>query len=320
MPTVLITSTSFGKRIKAPLETLESKGYGLRFNDLGRPLTAAELIERLAGCDGCIAGLDHYTAEVFRAAPRLQIIARYGSGVDRVDLTAAAEAGVTVTNTSLANSDSVADLAVGLMLAVARRIPQADRAVRQGAWKRIYGISLAEKTVGLVGFGRIGRRVAERVKGFRCRVLIHDPFVEAETSVEAGVEPVSLEQLLESSDFVSLHAPANESTRGCIGREAFRRMKPSAILVNTARGEIVDEPALLEALHSGEIGGAGLDAHAEEPPDPSRFEGLDNVVLSPHMGGYTEEALRNMGMGSVENLCAWFEGRQPPNVVVGARP
>jgi len=317
MPTILITSTSFGKRIKEPLEVLRSKGYDLRFNDLGRPLAEAELIERLDGCDGCIAGLDYFTAEVLRASSKLRIIARYGAGTDRVDLKATAAAGVVVTNTPVANSDSVADLAVGLMLAVARRIPLADRTVREGRWENMYGVSLFEKTVGLVGYGRIGSRVAERVKGFRSRVLVHDPFLDARVAEQEKVSLVSLEDLLDSSDFVSLHLPTNEDTRGLVGPKQFERMKPSAILINTARGELVDQDALIEALNNGEIRGAGLDAHTEEPPRAGLYEGLNNVVLTPHMGAYTEEALVNMAMGSVDNLCAFFEGRQPPNIVAG---
>ena len=316
MPTILITSTSFGKKIKGPLETLQSKGYELKLNDLGRPMTPEELIERLDGYEGCIAGLDHFTADVLGKSKQLRILARYGAGVDRVDLQAAADAGIMVTNTPVANSDSVADLAVGLMLAVARNIPAADRTVREGGWSNMYGVSLAGKTVGLVGCGRIGRRVADRVRGFRCRVIAVDPALDAATAAEAQVELVSLDALLAASDFISLHLPANEQTRGCISTEQFRRMKPSAILVNTARGEVIDEPALLAALRDGEIRGAGLDAHAEEPPDPSRYEGLDNVVLTPHMGAYTEDALINMADGAVENLCAFFEGREPPDVVV----
>ena len=315
MPTVLITSTSFGKKYKPPLELLESKGYELKFNDLRRPLVPEELIQRLAGCDGCIAGLDHFTAEVIEASPRLRIIARYGAGVDRVDLAAAAEAGIVVTNTPTANSDSVADLAVALMLAVARKIPFADRSVREGKWKNMYGVSLAEKTVGLIGFGRIGRRVADRVRGFRCRVIVFDPMVDSAAITNAGAEGVSLEQLFSSADFISLHLPANEQTRGFLAAEQFRRMKSSAIVVNTARGELIDRDALLEALRRGEIRGAGLDTHAEEPPDPKLFDGLDNIVLTPHTGAYTEDALINMATGSVENLCAFFEGREPPDLV-----
>ncbi len=320
MPKILITSTSFGKKYKPPLETLRSKGYELKLNDLGRPMQPDELIERLADCDGCIAGLDHYTAEVFRASEQLRIIARYGAGVDRVDLAAAAAAGVTVTNTPTANSDSVADLAVALMLAVARKIPAAHRSVCAGEWKNMYGVSLAGKTVGLIGFGRIGRRVADRVRGFRCDVLVFDPFVEPAAVEQAGARAVSLDELLASSDFISLHMPASDETARFLNAGRFAQIKPSAILVNTSRGEVIDQSALIDALRSGHLGGAGLDAHAEEPPDVQAYEGLENVVLTPHMGAYTEDALINMATGSVENLCVFFEGREPPNVVVEPSP
>ncbi len=315
MTTILITSTSFGKRVKEPLDILRSKGYQLKLNDLGRPMTPDELTERLTDCDGCIAGLDHFSAEVILAAPKLQIIARYGAGVDRVDLDAATAAGVVVTNTPVANSDSVADLAVGLMLAVARQIPAADRSVRNGQWQNMYGISLSGKTVGLIGYGRIGSRVARRVKGFGCPVLVHDPFLDVAVAERDEFELVSLEKLLGESDFLSLHLPTTDATHGFLNAERLALMKPTAILVNTARGELVDSEALLAALREDRLGGAGLDTHAEEPPDPADFEEFDNVVLTPHMGAYTREALVNMAHGAVENLCAFFEGRQPPNVV-----
>jgi D-3-phosphoglycerate dehydrogenase len=264
--------------------------------------------------------LDHYTADVFEATPQLQILARYGAGVDRVDLEAAARAGVVVTNTPAANADSVADLAVGLMLAVARRIPAADRGVREGQWPRMYGVSLSGKTIGLVGLGQIGIRVAQRVQGFGCTVLACDPFVSTLTALAAKVCLVQLDELLASADFVSLHLPAGAETVGMFDAEKFGKMKRTAILVNTARAEVVEQAALVDALRNGKIAGAGLDAHLEEPPDTSQYEGMDNVVLTPHIGGYTEEALRNMAMGSVVNLCAWFDGEEPPNIVVKPQP
>lgn len=316
MPAVLITSTSFGKKIKEPLDLLHAKSYDVRLNDLGRPMKPDELIERLDGCEGCIAGLDYFTPEVIEAANTLRIISRYGAGVDRVDLETARRCGITVTNTPVANSDSVADLAVGLMLSVARQIPLADRSVRAGQWENMYGVSLFQKTIGLVGFGRIGSRVADRVKGFSCRVIVHDPFLEPEVAREAGVELVSLDEVLGKSDFISLHLPANDQTRGFINAGKLGQMRSGAILINTGRGELIDQEALLDALRNGTIRGAGLDAHAVEPVDPKPYEELDNVVLTPHLGAYTHEALVNMAAGSVENLCAFFDGRTPPYVVV----
>jgi D-3-phosphoglycerate dehydrogenase len=315
--TVLITSTSFGKKVKLPLEMLQLKGCEIKFNDLGRPLKESELIEQLDGIDGCIAGLDDFTANVIRSCPRLKVISRYGSGLNNVDLAAAQECGVVVTNTPDANSDAVADLAVGLMLAVARKIVIGDQVVRQGRWDKLYGCSLSEKNVGIVGFGRIGRRVAERVKGFRCSVTVYDPFLDRYTAQRAKVELQNLDELLKTSDFISLHLPFTDDTRNLIGTSELEMMKPSAILINTSRGEIVDQDALLLALRSERLAGAGLDAYATEPPTSSLFDGLNNIVLTPHMGAYTDEALLKMGMDSVENLCDVFEGRRPRYLVAG---
>lgn len=313
---VLVTSTSFGKQVQAPLEKLQKFGYDLVFNTQSHPLKGQELIELLADCDGVIAGLDYYTADVIAACPKLKVIARYGVGYDRVDLAAAREAGIVVTNTPEANSNSVADLAVALMLAVGRHIPQANADTRAGGWGKFNGISLTGKTVGLLGFGRIGQRVARRVQGFDCPVIAYDPFLSEEFM--AGLNVVkceTIDDVLRQADFISLHLPANDQTRGCINAEKLALMKPTAILVNTARGEVVDEPALVQAVKSKTIGGAGLDVFATEPIDLSLYQDVDQIVLTPHIAAHSEEALYNMGMGAVENLSAVLAGKEPINPV-----
>ena len=309
---ILITSTSFGKKNPAPIELLESKGYEIVWNESGKPLSADDLVDKLDGCDGVIAGLDYYSADVFERVRGLKVVARYGVGFDRVDLDAAKKAGVIVTNTPTANSDSVADLAVALMLAVARKIPEAHEQTLAGQWPKPFGVSLFEKTVGLVGLGRIGSRVARRTKGFDCKVLVHDPFIDREVAEQFGCRKVdSLRELLSMADFVSLHSPVTPETRGLINRETLAMMKPTAILVNTARGELIVEDDLLEALKTAKIFGAGLDAHAQEPPRAEKYRDLPNLVLSPHMGAYTTEALYNMAMDSANDLIAGLEGREP---------
>ena len=313
---VLITSTSFGKQVKAPLEKLNQYGYELVFNTQPRPLKGQELIDLLADCDGVIAGLDYYTAEVIEACDRLKVIARYGVGYDRVDLAAARAAGIVVTNTPEANSNSVADLAVALMLAVGRHIPQAHADTHAGGWGKFNGISLTGKTVGLLGFGRIGQRVAKRVQGFDCPVIAYDPFLSQEAMAALGVVKCeTIDDVLRQADFVSLHLPANEQTRGSINAQKLALMKPTAILVNTARGEVVDEPALVQAVRSGTIAGAGLDVFASEPIDVSLYQDTDRIVLTPHIAAHSEEALYNMGIGAVENLVAVLSGQPPINPV-----
>ena len=326
MTKILITSTSFGQKDKLPIELLQSKGYEIAWNESGKPLSAADLIEKLDGCVGVIAGLDYFTAEVFEkvfekaanqreradAPPGLKVVARYGVGFDRVDLEAAKKAGVIVTNTPTANSDSVADLAVGLMLAAARHIVEAHRQTMEGGWPKLFGVSLFQKTVGLVGLGRIGARVARRVKGFDCRTLVYDPFIDAETAAQNGCQKVdTLDALLSEADFVSLHSPATPTTNRMINRQTLSLMKPTAILVNTARGELIDEADLFEALKNKVIGGAGLDAHAVEPPQIEHYQNVPNLVIAPHMGAYTTEALYNMAMDSANDLIAVLEGREP---------
>jgi D-3-phosphoglycerate dehydrogenase len=312
MTRILITSRSFGQKDKTPIELLHSKGYEIVWNESGKPLAATELIPKLEGCTGVIAGLDHFTAEVFENVTGLKVVARYGVGFDRVDLEAAKKNGVIVTNTPTANSDSVADLTVGLMLAVARNIVEAHRQTIEGAWPKLFGVSLFQKTVGLIGLGRIGVRVAQRVRGFDCRTLVYDPFIDAETASLFGCDKVeTLELLLAESDFVSLHSPASPDTHQIINRRTLSLMKPTAILVNTARGELIHEADLLDALKNKIIGGAGLDTFAEEPPNAALYQDIPNLVLSPHAGAYTTEALYNMAMDSTNDLIAVLEGRQP---------
>ena len=312
MTKILITSTSFGQKDKTPLELLQSKGYEIAWNETGKPLSATDLIGKLDGCTGVIAGLDYFTAEVFEKTDGLKVVARYGVGFDRVDLEAAKKKGVVVTNTPTANSDSVADLAVGLMLAVARHLPEAHRQTMEGGWPKLFGVSLFQKTVGLVGLGRIGARVAQRVKGFDCRTLVYDPFIDAKTASQYGCQKVdSLEALLRESDFVSLHSPASPETNQMINRQTLSQMKPTAILVNTARGELINEADLVDALKNKVVGGAGLDTFAQEPPQVDAFQGIPNLVITPHMGAYTTEALYNMAMDSTNDLIAVLEGREP---------
>jgi len=312
MTKILITSTSFGQKDKTPLELLQSKGYEITWNETGKPMSAADLIAKLEGCDGVIAGLDYFTAEVFEKTNGLKVVARYGVGFDRVDLEAAKTKGVIVTNTPTANSDSVADLAVGLMLAVARHLVEAHRQTMEGGWPKLFGVSLFQKTVGLVGLGRIGARVAQRVKGFDCRTLVYDPFIDTETAAQFGCQKVdTLETLLAASDFVSLHSPASPETNQMINRQTLALMKPTAILVNTARGELIHEVDLLDALKNKIIGGAGLDTFAEEPPQVEKYREVPNLVITPHMGAYTTEALYNMAMDSTNDLIAVLEGCKP---------
>jgi D-3-phosphoglycerate dehydrogenase len=296
MTAVAITPRSFRQTPGEHLERLRTSSLEPRFPEQDRPLSEEEMVELVRGCAGLIVGVDPVTEPVLAAGP-LRVVVKYGSGLDNVDLEAAGRLDVTVRSTPGANARSVAELAIALLLALARNVAFHDRAVRSGSWSRRPGIEVAGRRLGIVGYGAVGRETARIAKGLSMEVVAADPLV-----ADADVELVDLHTLLASSDAVSLHVPLDESTRGLIGAEALARMRPGALLVNTARGGIVDESALAEALRSGRLGGAALDAFAEEPPGSSPLLALDNVVASPHAGAATTEAVRRTALAALDHL------------------
>lgn len=287
------------------------------YNPFGRPLTSSEVQRLLPGCDGYIAGLDAIDRAALEAADRLRVIARYGVGVDRVDLEAAREKGIVVTNTPGANSTSVAELAVGLMLSLARMIPLANQETRTGKPPRIQGVSLEGKVVGLLGLGAIGKLVARRLQGFDCTVLAYDPAVDSAAAQEVGAVLCSQEEVVAKSDFLSLHVPVLPETRGMVDACFLAQMKPGAFLINTARGELIDEVALFEGLRSGHLRGAALDAFAQEPPsEDNPLFSLPQVIATPHMGAHTDGATNAMGWAALRDCVAVLRNEDPIHRVV----
>ncbi|HEX5682259.1 MAG TPA: phosphoglycerate dehydrogenase [Desulfobacterales bacterium] len=313
---VLVTPTTFGMQDPALRSELEQTVGDVRYSPEKRPLTASELTSLVNGIDGWIAGLDEIDASVIAAADRLKVIARYGVGFDRVDVAAATQRGIVVTNTPGANSAAVAELTIGLMLALARRVCQANQAVRSGQWPRISGVGLAGKTVGLVGFGSIGQEVARRLSSFGCRVLVADPYVSPKEVSAGGAIRMSLDELLPVSDFVCLHAAATPVTTGMVNESFLRTMKPGAFLVNTARGELIEEAALAQAIESGRLRGAALDCLRKEPPgiDHPLLQ-LPQVMVTPHSGAHTDEAVNAMGRMALDACLAVLRGERPAHVI-----
>jgi D-3-phosphoglycerate dehydrogenase len=309
---LLVTPTSYGKndpRLKTQLEALVGE---VVYNPTGKPLTSAEVARLLLEVDGYIAGLDDIDAHALNAADRLKVIARYGVGVDNVDLAVAREKGIVVTNTPGANSVSVAELALGLILALARQIPAAVEAVHQGQWPRYSGITLEGKTIGILGLGAIGKQLARRLNGFDCKILASDPYADIAFAKDNQVELTSLDDLTERSDFISLHLPLLPETRGIVNDAFLSRMKKGSFLINTSRGEVVDEAALLKALQSGHLRGAGLDAFTVEPPDPKNpLLALPQVIATPHLGAQTDGATSNMGWLAMRDCLAVLKGEEP---------
>jgi D-3-phosphoglycerate dehydrogenase len=309
---LLVTPTSYGKndpRLKTELEALVGE---VIYNPTGKPLTSAEVAKLLPGVDGYIAGLDGIDASALEAADRLKVIARYGVGVDSVDLAAARAKGIVVTNTPGANSVSVAELALGLMLALARQIPEAVEAVHQGKWPRYSGISLEGKVIGILGLGAIGKQLARRLAGFDCRILAYDPFADSAFAESNRVQLATMEEVICQADFVSLHLPLLPETRGLVNDDFLSKMKKGSFLINTSRGEAIDETALLKALQSGHLKGAGLDAFTVEPPDPQNpLLALPQVIATPHLGAQTDGATSNMGWFAMRDCLAVLRGETP---------
>jgi len=313
---VLITATSFSEVTQEPEERLLEAGYEVVHNPYGRPMTAAEVAPLLEGVDGCAAGVDDFSAPAFARAARLKVLARHGAGIDQGDLGECTRRGIVVTNLPGANAEAVADMALALMLSVARHTPEGDRTTKAGQWVNTYGVDLHRATVGLLGLGRIGKGVAGRCLGFDARVLAYDPYFDEAWASEHGVERAeSLEQVMRVGDFVSIHMPSTAETRKAINAEKIALMKPTAILVNTARGAIVDEDALADALEEGRIFGAGLDVYAAEPPTESRLLKCERAVTMPHVSSNTPGALLAMGNGCVDAIVAVFKGERPNYVV-----
>ncbi len=284
------------------------------------PMKRSEILARLPDKQGFLCMItDSVDAELLAHAPQLKMIANYGVGYNNIDLAAATARGVPVSNTPGVLTDATADAAFALMLACARRVVEGDRRTRQGRFRHwaplhFLGTEVSGKTLGIVGLGRIGRAVCRRAAGFGMRVLYHNRHrLPAEEEARLGAVYADLADLLAAADFVSLHVPLTEDTRCLIDADALRRMKPTAYLINTARGPVVDETALVQALQEGRIAGAGLDVYENEPDLAPGLAELENTVLLPHIGSATIETRTRMAELAAENLLAGLRGRKPPN-------
>lgn len=312
------------RRLPEPVEAALRAQFDVRGPDAQRELDSGELLALLRDCDALLPTVtDRLDAAVIGAAgPRCRLFANFGVGVNHIDLAAATQAGIVVTNTPDVLTDDTADLTMALILATLRRLGEGERAVRAGQWTgwhptQFLGHRLTGKTLGIVGLGRIGRAVARRAEGgFGMKVLAWSRSKRRGSEAGTRIERVSrLEQLLEASDVVSIHCPLVPTTRHLISRSQFARMRRDAVLVNTARGPVVDEAALVEALETEMIAGAGLDVYEDEPRVHPGLLGRENVVLLPHLGSATVEGRIAMGMRALDNLLAHFAGRDPPDRV-----
>jgi D-3-phosphoglycerate dehydrogenase len=313
---ILITTPSFGQQSRAPWQALEDHGFSVRRSVKPHPLSAADLAEEIGNADALIVGLDAVDASVFAAAPNLRVVAKHGVGVDNIDCAAAAAAGVRVVNAPGSNSGAVADLTFGLMLALARQIIPAHLSTQAGGWNRFTGVELTGRTLGLVGFGRIGQAVARRARAFDMKVVAYDPYLPAEVFPSLDTVQTSLENCIASADFLSLHMPGTPGDPPLLDAAALSTMKQGAFLINAARGGLVDEDALAERLHAGQLGGAALDAFSVEPLlQGSAIRTAPNVILTPHIGAFTDQANATMGVMVVEDVARVLRNEEPANSV-----
>lgn len=301
---VLITAPMFcSKETEGVIEYAKSIFDEVVLNPYKRTMTISEVKELWSGADAIVTGLERYPADVIAQAPEsLKVIARNGVGYETVDVAAAQKRNISVTITRNASSDAVADCAVGLMLAIARKIPYFDHSVRTGQWGYYVATDVCEKTLGILGFGAIGKRVAKRAAGFDMKILAYDPFFDEEYAAKYGVQRADMNEILEASDFVTLHMPVTPETTNMIDAAALKKMKKTAYLINTARGQLVNEKDLYNALKSKEIQGAALDVFSAEPLYESPLFELENTVFTPHLGGHSLGATYKMGLINIDNI------------------
>ncbi len=301
MTRVAVTSRSFSRH-PVLREKLLERYPGATFNDDGVALAGDNLIAFLKGHDKAITALEILDAELFSTLPELRVVSKYGVGFDTIDLDAMADAGVKLGWTGGTNKRAVSELVISFAVQLLRRTPQAYAEVLDGAWRQHVGRQLSDRTVGIIGCGHVGKDLGILLRAFGCRVLAHDILDFPDYYAEHGIQPVGLEELLKVSDVVTLHLPLDETTRNILSTERLALMKPDAILINAARGGLVDEAALKAALKEGRLGAAALDVFATEPPDDRELLELPNVIVTPHLGGSAEESILAMGRAAIDGL------------------
>ena len=319
-PRILVT-----RRWPAAAEAALAERFDVTLNEADVPMTADQLRQALADYDAVLPTVsDKLPAAVFEGSPRAKILGNFGVGYNHIDVAAAKAKGIAVTNTPGVLTDCTADIAMLLLLAVARRGGEGERQIRADEWKgwcptHMIGTKVSGKTVGIIGFGRIGKAFAQRCHfGFGMDVVFYNrsKVDEAEAARYGARQLATVEDVLGAADFVSLHCPGGAENRHLMNAARFAAMKKGAFLINTARGDVVDETALIAALQTGVIRGAGLDVYEAEPQVPEKLKAMENVVLLPHLGSATEETRTAMGMKVVDNVTAFFEGREPADRVV----
>lgn len=298
---VAVTSRSFSRHPVLRAELL-ARYPATTFNDDGRTLKGDDLIRFLKGHEKAITGLERLDDAVFAAVPELKVVGKYGVGLDMIDLAAMRRRGVKLGWTGGVNRRAVSELVIAFAISLLRHVPLANREIRDGGWRQVFGRQLTDRTVGIVGCGHVGKDLAVLLRAFGCRVLAHDIRDFPEFYARHGVAPAGLDELLAAADIVTLHLPLDETTRNVLSAERLSLMRRDAILINAARGGLVDETALKAMLKDGRLAGAGFDVFATEPPEDRELLDLPNFLATPHIGGSAEEAILAMGRAAIRGL------------------
>lgn len=312
---VLITPRTFGKSDSAPIDMLKKAGCDLIQNPSDHILDEDELIRLIPEAHGLIVGLDSVSERVLSYGGRLRVISKYGVGTDNIDLAAATRMGIMVVNSPGTNSTAVAELSLGLMLNLARHVSFSDRKIREGTWQSYKGFELTGKTLGIIGTGRTGKELALKAGGFNMKMVCYDIKKDETWARQVGAEYMPMKKVLKEADILSLHIPLSDATHHIISDQELQLMKENAILINTARGELIEETALYRALKNRQLAGAGLDVWETTPPVDSPLRELDNVVLTSHIGAHTIEATKAMGRLASQNLIRALSGEIPSYLV-----
>ncbi len=304
-PKIAVTPPAFCKS-KTLRDEVSRSFPNVTFNDKGRYLSESELIAFLSNSEGGIVGRDPVTEKVLEALPNLKIIAKYGVGLDTLDQEAMTRQGVELGWTAGVNKLSVAELTLGFMIGLCHNTFSRGFALKQNDWQKGGGFQLTGKTVGIIGCGHVGSEVIRLLAPFKCRILVRDIVDKAEFCRQHGATVASLDTVIEQSELLTLHVPLTDSTCNFVDKNFMQRMKPTAFLINTCRGEVVDEHALKASLIDGVIAGAALDVFAKEPPEDPEFLALPNLIATPHIGGNTQEAVEAMGRSAIAHLKSFF--------------
>lgn len=317
MKRILVSVTNYSKYCSAAKKMLENNGCQIIENPHGRPFTFDELKMLVGDIDAVVAGNDRWDEAVFCLAPKLKVIARFGVGVDNIDIVKAAEYGIMVTNCPGINASAVAEHAVGLLLSIIRQVPRLNASTRNGNWERVMFHEIGGKKLGMLGFGAVAQSFARKMSGFGVEMIAYDKYPNFEKAEELKVKMVTFDELLCTSDFISIHLPASPETFHLINAETIAMMKDGVYIVNTARGMLVDEMAMYDALKSGKIAGYASDVFEDEPVQKSNklFE-LDNYICTPHVAAETYENYHKCGLVTAKAILDVFNGKVPDNLVV----